>query len=287
MLKTLERPAASAPIAANNRHGIKAELVVITPSIAEAWLAQNENNRPIYQAHVQKIANDMKSGNYVVTGEAIKFDTKRRLIDGQHRLHAIIASGKSVEMLVIYGLQPKAQDVIDTGKARTPGNMLAIHGAANSNQVATALRILVNEKRGLVWETPVSHADIMAAYKAHPAIVEWIPYPRSMPKGITLGLVGFVAYVGANMINKKTRAGAMLKVLRTGESDYPNDPIHRFRERIISRQPWVRMDGGNPRHLPFNTFRWAWNHFAVQEEITALRVQRDPVPIRGLKLSDL
>ena len=66
--------------------------VLITPEIAEAWLTQNNNNRPVSAGVIRKYARDMRADKWLFTGDAIRFDKNKNLIDGQHRLMACIAA---------------------------------------------------------------------------------------------------------------------------------------------------------------------------------------------------
>ena len=82
---------------------VKYETVNITPAMAEKWLAKNLGNRHVRESHVATLVRDIRDGNWRQTGEAIKFDWDGRLIDGQHRLHAIVAAQTATRMLVVTG----------------------------------------------------------------------------------------------------------------------------------------------------------------------------------------
>lgn len=62
------------------------EIVKITPDMAEKWLGRNPRNRHVRQRDVVRYAQSMLAGEWLVTGEAIKFSFDGNLIDGQHRL---------------------------------------------------------------------------------------------------------------------------------------------------------------------------------------------------------
>jgi hypothetical protein len=112
--KTLPRTRATKPAAAS-KSGLTATIVTVTPKLAGEWMESNEKNRHIRDRLVVKYARDMSAGNWSLTGEAIKFDTEGCLVDGQHRLLAVILSGVSLQMLVVCGVERAAQTVMDTG----------------------------------------------------------------------------------------------------------------------------------------------------------------------------
>lgn len=114
--------------------------VDVDPTTAAEWLTRNENNRTVRLKHVNTLASDMRNGAWVVTGEAIKFSRDGRLLDGQHRLSAVVQSGVTVKMLVVTDLADAAQDRMDTGARRTAADMLHLNGFANAALLATAAK---------------------------------------------------------------------------------------------------------------------------------------------------
>src|SRR5438105_4834244 len=74
--------------------GLKSRIVKVTPELARQWLESNEDNRRLSDEWVRKLARDMVNDEFPNVGETLKFDEKGRLIDGQHRLRAVVLSGK-------------------------------------------------------------------------------------------------------------------------------------------------------------------------------------------------
>jgi hypothetical protein len=96
------------------------EFIKVTPVMAMKWLGQNyENNRKSRDWHVDELSNAIQKDEWITTHQGIAFDTNGNLIDGQHRLQAIIAADKAVTMLVVRNLTPASFGVIDAGMKRT------------------------------------------------------------------------------------------------------------------------------------------------------------------------
>ena len=78
----------------------------ITPAMAQHYLDKNHSrNRTIKKRQVEKYCKMMAEGNWNSgNGESIKISDKGTLLDGQHRLMAVIAYGKPVSMMVIEGI---------------------------------------------------------------------------------------------------------------------------------------------------------------------------------------
>lgn len=123
----------------------KAELKTVTPRMAKDWLKRNVRNRAVRPSMVDAYARDMLAGRWQVTGEAIKFDTNDALSDGQHRLSAIVKSGVAVEMLIVRGVAPDAQTVMDSGAKRTASDALTLVGQKNPAVLAAAARFALRE----------------------------------------------------------------------------------------------------------------------------------------------
>jgi len=70
--------------------GITWSLEQITPDKARKYLENNKDNRNIREKRVGAIARDIQSGKWEVTHQSVAFDKTGRVIDGQHRLTAII-----------------------------------------------------------------------------------------------------------------------------------------------------------------------------------------------------
>lgn len=94
-------------------------LVVVTPALAERWLLKNSFNRSIGERLIENYARQMIAGNWRRTHQGIAFDEEGVVIDGQHRLHAVIRSGKSVPMLVFLNEKQSIHEALDGGKHRT------------------------------------------------------------------------------------------------------------------------------------------------------------------------
>lgn len=76
------------------------ELVDITPEIARSYLNHNGHNRPIRKFWVRELALRMKEGSFETRRDGLLIDENGNLLNGQHRLSAVIESGSTVKMWV-------------------------------------------------------------------------------------------------------------------------------------------------------------------------------------------
>jgi hypothetical protein len=135
----LSRKIAAAHVAGS----ISSEVWNITPALAEYILnCHNRSNRSVRRARVAEYAKAMTEGRWLLTAKGISFDCDGRLIDGQHRLLAVIESGRDARMTVSFGEHPEAFDVIDTGATRGGADTLHAQGFKNTSALAAAARMV-------------------------------------------------------------------------------------------------------------------------------------------------
>lgn len=98
----------------------------INPALARRMLKKNRkrHNRNIRMAVVTRYALEMIMGNWVLSPHPICFNVNGELIDGQHRLWAIILSGCSIKMVVCCGVKDGVFSVLDQGLKRAVADVL-------------------------------------------------------------------------------------------------------------------------------------------------------------------
>ncbi len=119
------------------------ELVRITPQIAKNYLRYSVKNRKISIKNLQFLKNEMENDRFLENGEAIIFDINGDLKDGNHRLKAIVKSGKSYFIPIVRGVQTSCMPTYDTGKNRSAADVLSLNGFKYCTNIA-ALIILID-----------------------------------------------------------------------------------------------------------------------------------------------
>ena len=123
---------------------ITTKIETITPEIATEYLKSNQRNRMLRQSLVNQYASDMKAGNWRLTPQGIIFDTEGTLSDGQHRLHAVVLAGVSVEMFVFRQMPTRDREALDIGGRRSPNDILEFRGHSYPIEKASiAKRIMI------------------------------------------------------------------------------------------------------------------------------------------------
>ena len=121
---------------------MKTEIKKITPALAKRFLESQVKNRKWRREIVDRYKAEMLSDNWHVNGQPIIFDKDDRLMDGQHRLMALIESNKTIDMMLVTGIDSQARETIDIGKSRTMGDIFQMSGIRNARLLSRTSKLL-------------------------------------------------------------------------------------------------------------------------------------------------
>ena len=86
--------------------GLDITVEIITPEQAQEYLDYNAKHRPIKEKKVDEYMHEMVNGSWKLNGKTICFDWNGRLLNGQHRLTAVVRSRVPLTTVVVRGLSP-------------------------------------------------------------------------------------------------------------------------------------------------------------------------------------
>lgn len=137
--------------------------VAVSPELAAEWLKHiPAHQRAPSKAVVRRYAADMEAGRWGETADPIRFDNGGALIDGQHRLMAVVESGVTITFVVIYGLDPSAFWNLDQGRRRSVSCKVSSKGLSHAPLRASAARLLYTlEETGLMGDRPQSRSKVL------------------------------------------------------------------------------------------------------------------------------
>ncbi len=202
----------------------------ITPKIARQMLLNNPSNRRMDQNEIGKMARDMIAGRWQFNGDSIRFDENDALIDGQHRLKAIIQTEVSIKSIVLRGLPNEVRETIDSGAKRTVAARFQMAGIRNAVGTSAAISVMYQIARKNIGPIPTS-GEASEILVKHPHFSESVSLClNSFPHlGSRLAAMNYIGrYLGERM-----RADSFVDVWRTGAPCYQGDPAHAAREKII------------------------------------------------------
>lgn len=128
------------------RQNFWAEEHIISPEEAQSLLDSNNNNRDLSPRLITRMARDLTNGAWAFNGESLKFDRNGQLVDGQHRLNAIIVSQKPMRTVVCGGLDPEIFSSLDSGKKRNLADLLKLAGVSQYGMTAATTNWVIRLK---------------------------------------------------------------------------------------------------------------------------------------------
>lgn len=222
---------------------MKTETREITPEMASGYLRLNlAHNRRLSDATVSFYAKQMVTNQWRMTGDGIKFSTEGKLIDGQHRLSAIVKSNKTITLTVISELEEDIVNVLDTGKSRSAGDLLSIMQIKNSIIVAPTVRFIMLFNEGYYGslagsfsrkQSP-SNKNIQDFLEDNPEIIEIVDQIKRDSKKFKLISVPILCGL-FYIFSKKSavQSEAFFDKLITGVGIETDSPIYLTRDRFI------------------------------------------------------
>jgi hypothetical protein len=210
-------------------------------------LAYNTDNRRIKEANVAAMGRDMATGAWnEQTVEPIKFtgtpEAPGELIDGQNRLHAIIAADARIGLWVAYNIPKRAQEVMDSGAKRTMADTLRLRHVPYPTTVAAALRFLVRLKHNELdgRRMAASKAELLALFDdVGDDLLECAPLGEAFSRGGGFGSGGMAtALVYLFMQADPDQAPKFFELAISGEGLYAGNAIYSLRRRLAeTRKP--------------------------------------------------
>jgi hypothetical protein len=271
------------------RPTVKIEMV--TPRRAKEWLQGNVDNRKLRETRVVFLAGLLTQNEWELTGDAIVFDDKGILINGQHRLSAVVVAGKSAQFLVLRGVPSQAQEVMDQGLSRNLGDQLHRRHVTYSNVVAGALAWLYQmdyiESTGNVHYVNPSQRPslrtLLRLFEQNPHLPEEaseltkLVYYTKVRHGPTLALYHRFLEID------EEEAMAFIEQWQEGTGLAKNDPIWRLREWTINDARLRSARGRAPTYRYMAVALKAWNAWREGRTLQVLKwnytsIHKDPWP---------
>ena len=104
------------------------QVIYVTPEMAAEWLRSNTANRKPSQAAVRRWAKIMLAHSWKLCADAIAFDVNGVLINGQHRLMAVVESNMTLPFVVAFNFPEDSKESFDIGKKRQLHEIITIGG---------------------------------------------------------------------------------------------------------------------------------------------------------------
>lgn len=229
---------------------MQTQTMLVTPAMARDMLQKNPRNRTLRRSNVHYLANEIKSGRWKLTHQGVAVATDGTLLDGQHRLSAIVEADTSALINVSYDCDPSMFTVIDTGSARTNADVLRTSGSVNGHEttIGAAVKLvhLYRTQPHLTWTGEVSRISssvVLEEFQNDPDLYNWSVRlaNRARTEFNVLSIKSATAAFACIALRDGENSGVDALTLEefvmsvaTGANMVKGDPRHTFRQQLIN-----------------------------------------------------
>lgn len=245
------------------------DVLTVTPAMAVDMLKKNRRNRRVSDLTVRAYARAMAAGLWNFVGDPLRFNGDGSLLDGQHRLNAVVKSETSQQFVVVSGLPSDSQISMDIGRKRSFADDLRMKGEGYASLISSISIVLIRWQAGLLVHGNLSPSapELQSFFEDNPAIRRAAEIGQRVRNyvPITPSPVGAV-YYRASQINEGA-AAEFFGRLADGQKLESGSPILALRNRAIrSKASDERL---NSPEVTFLVTR-AWNAWRAGEDLHRL-----------------
>jgi hypothetical protein len=262
--------------------------IEVSPIVAQRILKDNICNRRVSERVVMMYAKDMMEGRWKVnTGDTVKISKTNRLLDGQHRMLAIIKANMTFEFTFAYNIEDDVFDVIDTNKNRSKNDVFTIEKIPNSSHASSIINAYLTSKKGYASlegksSTLITNTIVLEEYKKNPEhwqnVVKFsIKIYNSFAKILPLATIG--SFYASFYDIEPFFAREFFNQVGTGEN-ITNNSISLLRKALLNDKVSSRKI--TARHKNALIIK-SWNAFRKNDQFKSLRFDSEndtfPKPI--------
>lgn len=255
--------------------GIYGQVINVSPELAKRWLEDhNDRNRKLARNRVDQYARDMRDGEWTFDGSPINFNPEGQLLNGQHRLHAIVQSHTTQPIQVFFNVPTESQANMDTGMPRRLSDYYTMEGVPNSGPLVTVARRVVGWENGYKANPqnyrPTNH-QVQEAIETYPELHEYakVAATRAKKSGLSVAVLGLAMFL--IMPIDFEQANWFFERVYDGAGLHDQDPIYLLRERMRV-MPYKMKRRPESEQLGYTIV--AWNHYRKDHTLGKLQAPR-------------
>ena len=229
------------------------EIILIGPDLAAEYLKHNTKNRSINARHVEFLADQMSYGEFKENGDTVRFTKSGILVDGQHRLLAIIKSGATIPTLVVRGLDEDIINYIDTNaRSRKHADVLHLNKYKNTTLLSSIYPIVnAYYTGGKGYSEKVSSNTVLKFIEQNPESVTAATFATSYrPWLVPISMAASFHYIACKAGHQE-KAEEFLIGFNTGADLSAGNPILSLRNIVIAARKQGKTSW--PMHMKFTT----------------------------------
>lgn len=247
--------------------GPKITIESVTPDMAAQLLGTMHGNRTLRKKIVEQYAREMIAGKWLLNGESVKVAANGRLVDGQHRLNAIIMAKRAVQMCVVRGVDEAAMITLDTGVGRSFSDWSTISGRSYTAVIGPIARWWYKYESGSpTTNYKPSHQELEQVIATHPAIFDsaaFVMKHKVITSRCIATVQGFVHAYTSEMFDRELSDLFMME-LDSGAQLRDGNPVLALRRRLVDE------NNATGKRESSHVLAWtikAWNAWLAGESI--------------------
>lgn len=254
--------------------GYRYEVKMVTPKDAAVLLNQNNMNRSISMKRVQLYADEMRTGNWENNGEDILIADDGTLLNGQHRLRAVILSGCATIFGFKYGIPKHTFVTMDNGHARTTADYLGIDGVHSASMVAAIAKMALQFERGDHLRRACSRREVLEYAADHPLIGDMARLGRAVQDtDLTASPFATVLFLASRTPRLIPQLTEFARRVGDGTMLHKGDPALALRDwAAVERR---RLRRTMPPQTCFMATARAWTAYAQGQSLRQIRIVHD------------
>jgi hypothetical protein len=257
---------------------ISSQIETISPKTATSLLQSWNGNRNVSKVLLDRYTKDMAANQFEsLNGETLKVSESGKLVDGQHRLMALVAANATLKFLVVRGVAEESFVTIDSGKSRSVADVVGIAGFVNTHTAVAAARIMIQfQELGLMSRDPrlkPSKTEIIRFIEINNETIQASIHLVERAKARTfIGMsIPVAIHALATMAGLGAKADRFMTELGSGifdVEDVTRHPVYLLRQRLIA----MATQRVKPQPVILCGFVIkAWNAFAQNRKVGVLK----------------
>lgn len=269
------------------------EYVEVTPDLAREWLENSRRNRKLSQRRIDLYASAMQRGDWLPNDQGISFNEQGQLMNGQHRLNAVIKANLPIPMLVVSNIPDRSQLVMDQNLKRTPHDQVALREGweVTPMHIAVAKCMITSVGGPAIKQREIIRADLQLMdryYVKHHKAVEFAVAQfnwRATIKGVTIAPV-IAPVARAYYSTEPHKLARFSEVVATGMADSSGDaPAIVLRNWLLAqRDKELSARRGKDRYVIYKRTELALKAYLEDnsiERLGQLKLEYELFPIPG------
>jgi hypothetical protein len=260
-------------------------ILTIDKDMAIRLMERNEDNRGLKGSVIEKINRDILNVRYYLNGETISISKTMKLLNGQHRLTSVIATGIPIRTWVVFGVDDICKTTFDQGTAKSAADYLKMMRVASSKDVSILVKLLLFYAPGIdvtnkdVASRKISKQDILTEYEKFQDPIQYAMITFGLRK--TTKIMKAVASISAAhvLISREVPESIVDTFFDTitgtgGNIDHEN-PVLWLRAKLtqVASDKKIKFEASSEAKLNF--ILRTWNAYIMDKKLTRLRI--DPI----------